>query len=377
MLLEELVAGVDSICDADPAVFADMESIKVLRRQAARLDAAATRSTATFDASGEWKESGARSLSSLLAGVCNLPITETRRQISYGRALRHMPLVEEAWVAGDISAAHVGVLAGACSEARRTTFTRDEKMLLDDAKYMRFRDFWRAVRYWEQLADPDGVEDEADDEHSQRELYFSASFRGTWLGKMRFDPISGTIVNNELKRLEQQLFEADWAEARSRLGDRATAADLRRTPAQRRADALVQMAIRSRIAPADGRPPEPLFSVFVGYETFTGRICQLANGAVVTPGSVVPWLPQSWMERVVFDGPSRIIDIGVKRRLFTGATRRAVQLRDRQCFNEFCDLPAEDCQIDHIVPYAAGGETTQANGRPACAFHNRDRHRQP
>jgi hypothetical protein len=194
---------------------------------------------------------------------------------------------------------------------------------------------------------------------------------------MRFDPISGTIVNNELNRLEQQLFEADWAEARSRLGDRATAADLKRTPAQRRADALVQMAIRSRTAPADGRPPEPLFSVFVGYETFAGRICELANGAVVTPGSVVPWLPQSWIESVVFDGPSRIIDMGVKRRLFTGATRRAVQLRDRQCFHEFCDLPAEDCQIDHIVPYAAGGETTQANGRPACGFHNRDRHRRP
>jgi hypothetical protein len=377
MLLEELVAHVDKICSAQPSTFANMEAIKVLRRQMARLDATATRATAEFDASGEWKESGARSLSSWLAGACNLPITETRRQISNGRALRNMPLVEEAWLDGDISAVHVGVLAGACSEARRTTFTRDEKMLLDDAKYMRFRDFWRAVRYWEQLADPDGVEDEADDEHSQRELYFSESFRGTWMGKMRFDPISGTIVNNELKRLEQQLFDADWAEARSRLGDRATAADLKRTPAQRRADALVQMAIRSRTAPADGRPPEPLFSVFVGYETFTGRICELANGAVVTPGSVVPWLPQSWIERVVFDGPSRIIDMGVKRRLFTGATRRAVQLRDRECFHEFCDLPAEDCQVDHIVPYAAGGETTQANGQPACAFHNRDRHRRP
>jgi hypothetical protein len=211
--------------------------------------AAATRATAAFDASGDWKESGARSLSSWLAGACNFPITETRRQISNGRALQHMPLVEEAWLQGDISAPHVGVLAGACSEARRDTFARDEKMLLDDGKYMRFRDFWRAVRYWEQLADPDGVEDEAADERSKRELYFSESFRGMWMGKMTFDPVNGTIVNNELKRIEQQLFDADWAEA----------ADLRRTPAQRRADALVEMAIRSRTAPVDGRPPEPLF----------------------------------------------------------------------------------------------------------------------
>ena len=48
-----------------------------------------------------------------------------------------------------------------------------------------------------------------------------------------------------------------------------------------RADALVEMAIRSRTVPADGRRPEPLFSVFVGFETFAGRICELANGTVV------------------------------------------------------------------------------------------------
>jgi len=183
------------------------------------------------------------------------------------------------------------------------------------------------------------VEDEAAAERAKRELYFSQSFAGMWLGKT-FDPLSGTIVDNELARLEKQLFEADWAEAKARLGDDPSVCDLRRTPAQRRADALVEMAIRSRTVPADGRRPEPLFSVFVGLETFAGRICELANGTVVTPGALVPWLSDSSIERVVFDGPSRVIDIGVKRRLFTGATRRAVQLRDRECFQEFCDLPA-------------------------------------
>ncbi|MCB0970292.1 MAG: hypothetical protein KDA97_02060, partial [Acidimicrobiales bacterium] len=34
---------------------------------------------------------------------------------------------------------------------------------------------------------------------------------------------------------------ADWAEARQRLGDDATWSDLRRTDAQRRADALLQI----------------------------------------------------------------------------------------------------------------------------------------
>jgi hypothetical protein len=153
------------------------------------------------------------------------------------------------------------------------------------------------------------------------------------------------------------------------------AADLWRTPAQRRADAMVEMARRAGAKPEGARMPEPLFSVLVDYETFAGTICELANGPAVTPGSLLRYLDQAWIERVVFGSPSRVIDIGARRRLFTGATRRAVQVRDRECFHDFCDIPAADCQVDHIEPYGAGGLTVQDNGRPACDFHNRERHR--
>ncbi|HEV3364068.1 MAG TPA: HNH endonuclease signature motif containing protein [Acidimicrobiia bacterium] len=68
------------------------------------------------------------------------------------------------------------------------------------------------------------------------------------------------------------------------------------------------------------------------------------------------------------------MNAGVRRRLFSGATRRAVEVRDRQCFGELCDVPAEHCEIDHIH-WAEGGLTTEDNGRPACAYHNRGRHR--
>jgi hypothetical protein len=153
--------------------------------------------------------------------------------------------------------------------------------------------------------------------------------------------------------------------------------DLPRTPAQRRADALVEMAIRSATAPADGRRPEPLFTVVVGWETFNGRICQLANGTVVAPGALIPWLKAAWIERIVFGSPSRVIDVGVTRRLFTGATRRALEVRDQECFHPLCDEPSGQCQGDHIVPHAADGPTTQDNGRMACGFHNRDRNQRP
>jgi hypothetical protein len=198
-----------------------------------------------------------------------------------------------------------------------------------------------------------------------------------WYADGVFDPITGAIINRELSRIEKEFFDADWADAKARLGREPTIADLSRTPAQRRADALVEMAIRSASAPADGRRPEPLFTVLVGWETFKGRICQLANGTVVAPGALIPWLHQAWIERIVLDSPSRVTDVGAARRLFSGATRRAIQIRDQECFHPTCDEPFEDCQADHIVPYAAGGPTSQDNGRMACGFHNRARNKPP
>ncbi|HEX2193148.1 MAG TPA: HNH endonuclease signature motif containing protein [Acidimicrobiales bacterium] len=194
-----------------------------------------------------------------------------------------------------------------------------------------------------------------------------------WFLDGAFDPIAGEILAAELRRLDDGLFAADWAEARQRVGEEVRARDLRRSPAQRRADALVEMATRSATAPPGGRRPEPLFSVHVGYETFAGTLCELANATMVTPGTLVPWLERAEIERVVFDSPSRVIDVGVRRRLFGGATRRAIEVRDRECFDPSCDVPAERCEIDHVRPWAEGGLTTEANGRPACPFHHRRR----
>jgi hypothetical protein len=106
-------------------------------------------------------------------------------------------------------------------------------------------------------------------------------------------------------------------------------------------------------------------------------MCELANGTVLTPHSLVPWLDEAYIERIVFDGPSRVIDVGVERRLYHGATRRAVEVAWRECFEDTCETPAQDCEIDHIEPWSHGGPTTQDNGRPACGFHNRQRHRRP
>jgi len=376
-LTTQLEANIDALVDVDVAVLSDSESIEALHRQLDRLEAVVSRATARFSADSGHRPDGAYSAATWLATRRHLPMSSARRRVRLGRALRHMGVVEDAWLAGDIGSAQVGAFEAVHTPKLAEIFARDEKQLVGYATDLGYRAFTQALSYWAQLADPDEADDRARAEYESRHFHASQTLYSSWRLDGKLDPIGGAIFAGELGRIEDEMFAADWAEARERVGEGVTTLDLARTYPQRRADALVEMARRSAAMPAGARMPEPLFTVLVGWETFRDRICQLANGTVVTPGSLVPWLDTAWVERIVFDTPSRVMDVGVKRRLFTGATRRAVEVRDQQCFHEYCEIPAEHCEIDHVEPWAAGGLTTEANGRVACDFHNRQRHRRP
>jgi hypothetical protein len=378
--LESLGAAVDELAAVDPGALSDAELgalLVELRRLENRIDHEATRLTGAWDAAKAWAADRARTGASWLAHRTRMPHPTARRRVRLGRSLREMPAADAAWAAGDIDSSHLSALAAARTPRAVEAFERDEVLLVEKARTLRFDDFTRVTTYWAQLADPDGVEQDARDVQARRSAHMSQTFGGAWVGDVFLDPIGGTILHDTWHGVENELFDTDWAAARARLGREPTVHDLDRTPAQRRADALVEMATRARTAPKDGRRPAPLFSVLVGYETFAGRVCELARGTAITPGSLVPWLDRAYIERVVFDAPSRVTDVGAQRRLFDGATRRAVEIRDRgRCFHSDCDS-TDDLQVDHIQPWSAGGPTIQANGRLACGHHNRARNRPP
>ncbi len=256
----------DLLTRTDPSACSDPESIVVLQQQLARFEAFVTEATAAFDASEHWAPDGARNAATWLATTCRLPKAQARRQVRRGRELRHLPECARAWTDGKITAAHVDTIVALRRDSTVEALARDEALLVEQARTLRFDSFVRAVAYWEQLADPDGVEEDDERRQAQRDVYLASSFRGMWLGKMTLDPISGSIVAGELERLERKLFEEDWADARATLGRDPTAAELSRSHGQRRADALVEMAARSRSTP-EGTRTAPLFSVLVDYET--------------------------------------------------------------------------------------------------------------
>ena len=51
--------------------------------------------------------------------------------------------------------------------------------------------------------------------------------------------------------------------------------------------------------------------------------------------------------------------------------RHLVQIRHRTCAHPGCRRPAEDCDLDHTIPYQDGGRTCECNLGPFCRRHHR------
>lgn len=368
-----LRSAIELVASLPSARLGTRDAVLELFRLGDVLDAEVCRAAAAFEDSGAYADDEALSAAAWLSVRARMPKSLASRRIRLGKLLAKAPALRVAWSNGELGAPQAQIIASLDRPPTAEVLARDEELLVRQATGLSYNQFVRASQYWRQHADQDGAEDRAARQHELRRFALSRSFEGVFLGSLSLDPIGGEIVSNELERLERRLFEADRQEASERLGRAPQHDELSRTPAQRRADALVEMATRSAALLSGARRPVPLFNVLIDFPTMS-RVCELAAGVVVTPGSLVPYLSAADLERAVWRAPRRV-EVGVRSRLFSGATRRAVELRDRTCTHPFCDAPVERCQVDHIVAYSEGGETTQENGRLLCPRHNRLRNR--
>ena len=373
---KSVATAIDELAAVDPTLLSDTELHELVidaTREASRFAAARARLVAAWDARRTWADDGSKAAPARLARECSMSTMTARAEVRRGRKLRSMHCTSVALAEGKISIDQADLLAYANQPDVAHLFARDEQMLVDNVLTLRFFEAVQFVKYWLQEAQDEIGKTPASCRHDGRHFTAVRTLNDTVDLRGSLDAITGTEFLGELLRLEQELFEADWARARADNGPNAIPEDLPRTAPQRRADALVEMARRSRAMVPGSQYPRPLFTVLCGYGSFS-RMCELADGTIVSPSQVVPLLGDADIERIVFDGPSRVIDVGVRRRFFTGALRRAIEVRDRYCQHPSgCDVPAAQCHIDHIEPYSEGGLTVQGNGRCLCPVHNHQR----
>ncbi|HEU5111655.1 MAG TPA: DUF222 domain-containing protein [Micromonosporaceae bacterium] len=148
-----------------------------------------------------------------------------------------------------------------------------------------------------------------------------------------------------------------------------------RSPGQRRADALTEvcaLALRCTELPDNGGD-RPQVTVTVPFDPVRNLVGPgvLDDGAELTPDQVRRVACDAQIIPAVLGGDGEALDVGRARRLFTGATRRALVLRDGGCAFPNCDRPPRWCDAHHIVSWLDGGGTDLDNGVLLCGYHHR------
>ena len=174
-------------------------------------------------------------------------------------------------------------------------------MLVGFAKELKFEAFCTALDLWAQRADPEGAEEAEFERRDRRDVYLAETINGMYLGAMTLDPVSGAIVAERARAPRRtSSSRRTGPRPRSGSGESPRCHELARTWAQRRADALVEMATRRPPCPPRPGVPSPTSPSWSTTRPSTGHICRIQGGPVVSPGTILEHLDGATFERIVF-----------------------------------------------------------------------------
>jgi hypothetical protein len=118
-------------------------------------------------------------------------------------------------------------------------------------------------------------------------------------------------------------------------------------------------------------------NVLVQLETITGTsdACGRVGNTPATADEVrdliaAAALKSSTIRRLVTDETGCVLDAGRKHYLASDIQKLVIKLRDGYCRFPGCNAPAERCEVDHVVPYDAGGPTDLWDLGPLCKHHH-------
>jgi len=328
-----------------------------------RLRAAAIARVGEWDARLDWAGEGAVSPRACLADQAPVTRLEASRLVAMGRLCRRHGATGAALASGEVTCAHLEVLAPMIRH-REQEYAANEETLLDAARELSADGFAVAARYWRSAAD-DAVGEPTGRRHQEaRNLHVRVTLQG--MGAVEGDLDADTTA---------LLLEALELAAPP---DRGEGAELPRTLAQRRHDGLADIcrAFLDR-AGAGGRPAAAVHLV-MDRETACGhppidprRIrCELDHVGPVPFDTARRLACDCAVARVIMGASSELLDLGRSRRLVTGALRRALEIRDRGCVWPGCDRPAAWCDVHHLVPWEHGGPTNVENCCLLCRRHH-------
>jgi len=385
------VAAIDALGSIDPSTLDPQRLAQLVEgiEQARRMvEAAATSTACAIDARTPFRDQGYFNAKTFLKQRAQLSGPEAHRRVQTARMRDRLAEWATAARNGSVGVAQSEAMARVAANPRidPDVLERDAGMLLDDAMALPFDEFERNLRCWEALADPVGDDAANERAHARRDVNLVPSPSGGWNITGFLPELAGVEFAEIFAWYCEAEWRVDWAEARDRLGDAATQADLVRTEAQRRADALLAMA-RASVSrdPNSARPTVTAITVDVllDHDTmvahasgttpdprrFRNVVCRTRSGRRLHPDDAINAAILGHIRRVVYDSSGTVIDLGRRSRLFRGPARDAVMLLATTCVWVGCDRPVAWCDADHSLGWKAHGATVPRNGQPLCTGH--------
>jgi hypothetical protein len=335
------------------------EDLVGLRRQIDRLELEFSRRLRLFDAQRGWASSGAASCGAWLRNACRLSPVAAAQHLDVARQLPELPRTSQSAVEGSIGFHHAAVIAQCANQIGVPAVRKVEDTLVEAARAVDPRALRIVTRRLRYCVDPDGAFADAEADHARRYFNLSQTYDGVFHVEGLLDAEGGAALRSAIDALDVRVV------------------DDARTAAQRRADALVELA---RGALQWGELPavageRPHLTVTASDALLRGeRGC--AAGEMRWAGPVVAETVRrvacdASVSRVVVGGAGEPLDVGRASRTIPSALRRALVVRDGGCRFPGCDRPPEWTDGHHLQHWADGGETKLENLVLLCRRHHR------
>jgi hypothetical protein len=353
---------------------------------------------------------GHKSLQAYLRATCNQPSQVARAEVRRARICRDFPQVGESLMAGRIGVGQIDELVRIRHNARAAAYLDDAAvdMLLDHAEHLPMCSFRAVVERWLMWADPDGAWHDQSYSIDHRSAHVIAANGELSIGVSGGDTVTAEAMRNIFAHFVEVESRKDCQTRHSEHGDRADEFPLPPPTANaasahrdiffaytatgdssrsfqhclRQARLRLMGAAGGTLARRYGRSRhvdtpqiDAVLGEFVNDPTaMLTRRCETSSGQQIAPQLLIQALLTAQVRRVVVDANSTVIDLGERKRLFTGNARIAATLLERFCQHPGCEVPADRCQIDHNESHTDGGRTDQSNAGPECGPHNRHKY---
>lgn len=343
--MERLAEAVAAVRADDLALLTAQElqaRVRNLRRLADRVEATFAEATAAFESTEAYRDVGARTAASWLRHNLRMGAGEARRRLKVGQRLKDLPLVQEAFAAGEIGLGHVEVLAAAVDELGSDAVHSAEGSLVELARLNDPYDLREAIRRLKHSLDPDSV-DEKQRKAMERRFFSVTPVGDEYVAKGVLDAETGAMLAQVLDTL-----------SRPDAGDE-------RAAGQRRVDALHDLC---RSVLDAGLPQDngvrPHLSVVVSWGTLVGKLgavpAELDGFGTVSTSLVRRLACDAAIARVVIDPDGSPIELGRTARSHSPAQRRGARVRD----HGRCRVPgcrSRLVQLHHVIHWIDGGHT--------------------